>query len=106
VTKNVDFAADKFDLAAAVTGIDADIDAGKLRNSAAHFDGDLAAAEDAAHLAAHHAVLFTPDSGNLAGKTHLIVDVNGVAGYQSGANVVFQFVNPVNLASLGTEDFI
>jgi len=102
--KRCDFAADKFDIPSAVTAIDAEIGTGTLSN--AHFDAYLAAAVDAGHLGANHAVLFTPDSGNESGKTFLIVDVNGVAGYQAGEDLVINLANPQNLASLGIEDFI
>jgi Ca2+-binding RTX toxin-like protein len=102
--RNADFAADKFDLAVAITGIDATIASGLLRKG--NFDADLAAAVDAAHLAANHAVVFTPDAGNLAGKTILVVDLNGTAGYQSGEDLVVRLENTVNLASLGIEDFV
>lgn len=33
-------------------------------------------------------VLFTADSGTLSGHTFMIVDVNGTAGYQAGADLV------------------
>jgi hypothetical protein len=67
-----------FDLDVAVTGIDATVTSGKL--TAANFDGNLAAAISPAHLAAGHAVLFTPTTGGFAGHTFLVVDANGVAG--------------------------
>jgi Ca2+-binding RTX toxin-like protein len=102
--KDMDLAVDRFDVPTAVTGIDATIDGGAL--SKKFFDADLAAAVDAGHLAAGHAVLFTPDSGKFAGHTYLIVDVNGVAGYQAAADIVIELVNAQNLASLGTGDFI
>ena len=96
------FTQDKFDIPGAVSTIDSAIGVGTLR--AAHFNSDLSAA--VAGLGAHHAVLFTPDTGNLAGKTFLIVDVNGTTGYQAGGDLVIQLSHAVNLASLGTEDFI
>src|SRR6185312_12768125 len=34
------------------------------------------------------AVLFTPDEGNLAGNTFLVVDATGVASYQAGTECV------------------
>ena len=55
---------------------------------------------------AAHAVLFKPDSGTLHGKTFLIVDVNGVAGYQAGADLVIQLVTPAHLTSIDAGDFI
>jgi hypothetical protein len=102
--KGANFAADTFNLESAITSIDATIAAGTLSKSS--FDADLAAAADAAHLAVNHAVLFTPDVGNLAGKTILVVDLNGAAGYQAGGDLVLRLENAVNLASLGVEDFI
>jgi Ca2+-binding RTX toxin-like protein len=99
-----DFAADLFDVPVPVTGIDGTIVSGLLRKSA--FDADLTAAVTAARLAAHHAVLFTPDDGKLAGATLLIVDANGEAGYQAGADLVMHLSDALNLASLGTEDFL
>ncbi len=79
-----DVTRDAFDVARAVTGIDAAIGAGTLNGgNAGQFNSELAAAVDAAHLAANHAVLFTPDSGSLAGDVFLVVDQNGIAGYQT-----------------------
>ena len=102
--KDADFTEDRFDVAFAVNGIDAQIASGELR--AKHFDADLAAAADGAHLDAHHAVLFTPDAGGLAGETLLIADANGTAGYQAGEDLVVQLASAQDLASLGAEDFI
>lgn len=75
-----------FDMPKAVTGIDATVSSGAL--TTANFDSDLAAAVNAAHLAAHHAVEFTPTTGDYDGYTFLIVDLNGHAGYQAGLDVV------------------
>ncbi len=96
---------DSFDLPfnIAVGGVDSALEHGLL--SQAHFDANLAAAVDAVHLAAGHAVLFTPDSGNLAGHTFLIVDANGAAGYQAGQDFVFQLEGALNLENLGASDF-
>ncbi|GEM_PF-657232 len=72
-----------------VTGIDAAVTHGTL-DTGANFDSDLAAAIGAGQLGPHHAVLFTADSSStgLAGHTFLVVDVNGTAGYQAGADLV------------------
>src|SRR4051812_27982756 len=66
-----DFAADRIDLPGAVTGFDAAVGHGALSTSS--FDADLAAAFGPASLGARHAAWFTPDSGDLAGQTFLIV---------------------------------
>jgi len=96
---------DSFDLPfdVSVGGIDAALTHGVLTE--AHFDGNLANALDAAHLAAGHAVLFTPDSGGLAGHTFLVVDANGMAGYQAGEDFVFQLEGATNLGNLDMSDF-
>ncbi|HXL99991.1 MAG TPA: VCBS domain-containing protein, partial [Rhizomicrobium sp.] len=69
-----------------VTGIDATVAAGRL--SSANVDANLTTAIGSGQLAAHHAVLFDPTIGNLAGHTFLIVDLNGTAGYQAGQDLV------------------
>ena len=85
-----------------MTGIDATV-AGHL--SKGSFISDLADAVDG-HLGKHHAVLFTPDSGNLSGKTFLVVDLNGVAGYQANADLVVQLTNAQHVGNIGVGDFI
>jgi Ca2+-binding RTX toxin-like protein len=85
ILADFDPAADKIDLNVTVTGFDTAIQSGTL--SAGSFDADLGGA--LAGLGAGHAVLYTPDAGDLAGKIFLIVDANGVAGYQEGEDYVF-----------------
>ncbi|HEV2561861.1 MAG TPA: calcium-binding protein [Rhizomicrobium sp.] len=104
IVKGFDASADKFDLTFAVTGIGAAISSGTLSTST--FDANLASAVDAAHLAANHAVLFTPNAGGFSGHTFLVVDANGTAGYQAGQDLVFDITGATNLASLSTTDFI
>jgi Ca2+-binding RTX toxin-like protein len=87
-----------------VAAIDAAVTTGFL--SAAHFDLNLAAAIDGAHLAIGDAVLFTPDAGNLHGHTFLIVDINGTAGYQAGEDLVIQLESATHLANLGSGNFV
>ena len=102
--RGFDANAEFFDLPVAVTGIDPTIASGRL--SEAQFNSDLAAAVNAATLLAHHAVLFTPDQGAHAGETFLIVDANGVAGYQGREDFVFRLDGPVNPGSLSTDRFV
>jgi Ca2+-binding RTX toxin-like protein len=80
-----DFREDVLDLPVAVTGLGAAVTKGSL--SAASFDADLAKALSG--LGAGQAALFTADKGDLAGKAFLVVDGNGQAGYQAGADFVF-----------------
>jgi hypothetical protein len=102
--KTADFTADKFDIERAVKKIDPTIAAGTLSNGS--FDADLAFAADAAHLKKQHAVLFTPDAGGHAGRIFLIVDQNGVNGYQAGVDLVVRLDTPANLGNLDKLDFI
>ncbi len=100
-----DFASnDHFDVTSAVTGIDSEVTSGQLRT--ASFDSDLGTAISAAHLAAGHAVLFTPNSGNYNGDTFLIIDNNGTAGYQAGADIVIRLAGALHLTSISTADFV
>lgn len=78
-------AEDKIDLPGTVTGFDTAIQSGAL--STGSFNADLGAA--LSHLGAGHAVVYAPNTGDLAGKIFLVVDGNGVAGYQAGEDYVF-----------------
>jgi Ca2+-binding RTX toxin-like protein len=80
---------DHFDLDVAVSAVDARVSSGQL--SLATFDADLGLAVDSTALAAGHAVVFNPDTGDLAGGHFLVVDANGADGYQAGADYVMQF---------------
>ena len=97
---------DKFDLPSghSVNAIDAAVTTGTL--SSGLFDTNLATAIDAAHLAANDAVLFTPDAGTLHGHTFLVVDMNGIAGYQAGVDLVVQLESATHLDSLAAANFI
>ncbi|MGH6871316.1 MAG: calcium-binding protein [Rhizomicrobium sp.] len=99
-----DFSADKLDLWFTVTGVDATITSGQLRQ--VFFDDDMSAAVDGAHLAVNHAVLFTPTTGDLAGRTYLVVEANGVAGYQSAGDLVIQLDSALHTANFSAATFI
>jgi hypothetical protein len=101
----LDTTRDVFHLNSAVTGIDTAVNSGML-DSGANFNAELAADIGSAQLGAGHAVLFTATSGNLAGHTFLIVDTNGVAGYQAGADLVIDVTGGHHLTGLSTSDFI
>jgi Ca2+-binding RTX toxin-like protein len=102
--KGADFSADKWDIQGAVTGIDTAITTGQLR--ANNFNADMAAAVNGASLDPNHAVLFTASSGDLAGKTFLIIDRNGAPGYQAGGDIVILLQSPVGIGNLDPGDFI
>ena len=53
-----------------------------------------AVAAGAGQLAGHDAVLFNVSAGSLVGDTFLIVDANGIPGYQAGQDLVFQLDAP------------
>jgi Ca2+-binding RTX toxin-like protein len=88
---------DRFHLWYAVSAVNASVTTGAL--STATFDSDLAAAIGSSQLGAHDAVVFTPDSGTLAGDHFLIVDANGTAGYQAGQDLVMR-LEPSNSSGL------
>jgi Ca2+-binding RTX toxin-like protein len=88
----------------AITGINSPITHGALSKTT--FDTDLQTAVAPAHLGAHHAVLFTPDSGTLAGNTFLVIDANGHNGYQAGLDYVIRLASPSNLSHLAVSDFL
>jgi Ca2+-binding RTX toxin-like protein len=95
--------ADVFDLKGAVTGIDAKVNGGTL--SKATINDDLEAAIGNGELAAGHAVLFKVTAGDYDGQTFLIVDLNGVAGYQANKDLVVLLQAPANLSALDAADF-
>ncbi len=86
------------------TGRDDDIVGGSL--DGASFDSDLGAAVSSSTLAADHFVIFKPDAGSHAGDTVLVIDRDGVAGYQSGADLVISLESSVHLAQMSTGTFV
>lgn len=101
VLADFDPLADRIDLPGKVTGFDATLTVGTL--SEGSFSHDLASALSG--LGANHAALFRPDGGDLAGTVFLVVDANGIAGYQEGEDFVFA-LPATTLASLaGHTDF-
>lgn len=99
-----DFLQDHFELPAAVAAIDAKVKKGALND--ATFDDDLAAAVKPIKLGAGDAVIFTPNSGDHAGETFLIIDHNGMAGYQASADVVIKLEHVSHLSSIDVTDFL
>ena len=95
---------DHLDLWTGVTGLAPTAPSGAL--NAASLTSDLATIFDSNHLGAHQAALFTPTAGTLAGQTFLVVDVNGVAGYQAGGDLLIDLQHPLNISSFGVADFI
>lgn len=88
-------------LGTSVGGIDTTVTTGAL--TTANFNSDLAAAIGAGQLAAGHAVLFKPSTGDTGHDTYLVVDADGTAGYQAGADYVIA-VDGVN--HITTADFL
>jgi Ca2+-binding RTX toxin-like protein len=86
-----------------VTAINTAVATGNL--SATNFDRALAHDIGAAQLSAHGAVLFTPSTGGYAHDTFLVIDENGVAGYQAGQDLVIELTHGVNLSALSLSNF-
>ena len=97
-----DATSDKIDIWTKVYGVDSAVTAGKLWSST--FDTDLASILTG-KLKAHHAVLVTPNGGTYAGQQFLVIDTNGVAGYQAGADLVIKLTSPLNILSLNSGTF-
>ncbi|MFN4014210.1 MAG: choice-of-anchor I family protein [Reyranella sp.] len=100
--RGFDFAADKFDVAGAITSV-ATVSSGKL--GIVNFDTDLASAMNGV-LDADGAALFTPTTFALQGSTFMVIDQNGLAGYQSGGDLVLRLEGPVNLGAFGVDLFV
>jgi len=101
----VNFNSDFFDIPGApgtIKAIKPEVTKGAL--SKASFNANLAKAIGPAQLGAHDAVMFKASSGSLAGETFLVVDLNGVAGYQANADLVVRLAG--QLGTLKTSDFI
>lgn len=97
---------DKIELLGGLNGasvINNAVTAGNL--SSANFDRALAHDIGASQLSAHGAVLFTPSTGGYAHDIFLIIDENGVAGYQAGQDLVIELTHGVSLASLSLSNF-
>lgn len=72
----------------------------------ASFDSDLESVLHGSKLAAHSAVLFTPSSGDEAGKTFLAVNSSGAAGYGTGDDLVILLKIAAHLSTdFGKGDF-
>jgi hypothetical protein len=96
-----DPAADRIDLPGSVSGFAAAVTSGSL--SDATFNVDLTAALGG--LGAGQAAWFAPDAGDLAGQIFLVVDGNGIAGYQVGEDYVFGIAGSPLPDLLGHTDF-
>ena len=100
---NVNFNADRFSIsnfASPVSAINSAVTTGSL--SSPTFNSDLTT-DLAGKLSAHAAVLFTPNAGTYSGKTFMVIDVNGTAGYQANADLVIHLIGQTG--SLTTADF-
>jgi hypothetical protein len=62
--------------------------------SQATFNDDLKAAIGKNQLGIHELVVFTPDAGDYAGATFVIIEANEKKGYQKNADYVILFENP------------
>jgi hypothetical protein len=100
---HTDIISPEFNAGVTIVELDSPVTEGTL--SLATFDDDLEAAIGAGELGADNAVLFRPDGGSLAGRVFLIVEGNGVAGYQAGADLVLHLEDPEHLGDLAVSNF-
>jgi Ca2+-binding RTX toxin-like protein len=89
---NFDGAIDHFSIPTSVSAVDRTIKGGSF--SEASFDANVAAAVST--LGAFHAVVWQP----LSGTAILVVDTNGVAGYQAGVDFAVEFVNATGIGHI------
>ena len=47
-------------------------------------------------LAAHQALLFTANAGDMNTRSFLVIDANGTAGFQANADFVIEIVSPAS----------
>lgn len=95
---------DRFALPFSINDVNAPITAGHVDFGS--FDTDLAALIHGPQMGKHDAVLITPDDGNMAGQTFLIIDFNNKAGYQAGKDVVIFMDTTAGLAVFDEGAFI
>ncbi|WP_158266501.1 calcium-binding protein [Allosphingosinicella deserti] len=82
---------DKIDLPFEVSGWSGNLTTGAL--STATFGGDLRRAVNTS-LENHSAVLFTPNSGDFAGRTFVVIDGDGDGSYTAVQDYVIEFAHP------------
>jgi Ca2+-binding RTX toxin-like protein len=92
----IDADRDTINVPGPVTDVDDTISTGTL--SSATLEANMQSAVNASKLGANHAVLFTPSSGDLAGRFFLVIDANGSAGYQTAQDFVIELFTPVDLS--------
>lgn len=97
-------AKDTVDLWFGVEKIDRAVTSGSV--SQASFNRDLESLLQDAKLAAHSAVLVKPSDGDEQGKTFLVVNPTGQAGYHTGDDLVILLDHAHNLTDFGKGDFI
>lgn len=90
---NVDHS-DKFFL---ITHVPRDVDPAVVGGSLslATFDADLEAALKRPQLHWYNAVVFSPDAGDFAGETFIVIDNNRLSGYQAGLDIVIKVTGMV-----------
>lgn len=86
-----------------VARVDPEVDIGTL--SLASFNSDMADWIGKHELGLGHAVLWTPEHGDLGGHTYLIVETNGKAGYQPNKDYVVELSGASHLGNLHEDDF-
>ncbi len=93
---------DRLDFDFTVSGIAATVSGGSV--AAGSMNADLAALLGAAQLGVGQAVLVNASAGDFAGQSILVVDANGVAGYQADQDYVI--VLPTQLSVIPPAAFV
>lgn len=101
ILSGFDFDHDKLDLSAVPTAVNGFSTSSPIR--AAFFDSDVAAAVNG-FIGDGLAAVFASTAGDYVGVVFLVVDANGVAGYQAGEDYVFRLIN--SSGSIDPGDFI
>lgn len=99
-----DAAMDYFEMPVGVSGIDPKIIVPSIDDTLMAFEQAFSEAVNANVLAAHHAVLLKENGDESAHRTYLIVDANGIAGYQAATDYTIQ-LDHGHLAGLSSANF-
>jgi hypothetical protein len=94
---------DKIALFYEIVAVDTPVATGSVSN--ATFKSDVEDAVDASQLHAQRALLFTPNAGDFAGQTFMVIDRNGTAGYQAGKDFLILMGDLAQPEGLSASDF-
>lgn len=96
---------DVFKVPNAVTGVDEIVRTKLNGTSDANFNSNLEDAIGSQELSGGHAVVLDVNQGDWSGQVFLIIDQNGSAGFQEGADIVINLVNSEHLGNFSADNF-